>query len=448
MKLETLKKKLEADGIRRVKLGGFDIDGVLRGKYVSLEKFLSAAEKGLGFCDVVFGWDISDVLYDEAKITGWHTGYPDLHATVDLSTYRVIPWEPDTAAFLLRLHPDVGPRNLLERVEKQAEAMGLAVRAGAEFEFFLFRETPETLASGSIARPQPMDPGMFGYSWLRTSQASDLMHDLLDGCERFDVPMEGLHTETGPGVYEAAMKARTLLAAGDHAALFKTAVKEIAARHGVVASFMAKWTLDYPGCSGHLHQSLWDPEGKRNLFHDPKDPLGMSKLFRHYIGGQQRLLPELMACLAPTVNSYKRLVEGTWAPLNASWGLENRTCALRVITGPGASATRVEVRAGGADINPYVAFAATVGAGLYGIEHGLEPTAPVEGNAYEARGPKARPLPRTLKEATAALKRSKAAREILGEEFVEHYLITRTWEVREFERAVTDWELKRYFEAV
>ncbi|RMG10455.1 MAG: glutamine synthetase [Deltaproteobacteria bacterium] len=448
MKLETLKKRFEEDGVRRVKIGGFDIDGVLRGKYVSLEKFLSAAEKGLGFCDVVFGWDIGDILYDNVKLTGWHTGYPDLHATVDLSTYRLIPWEPETAAFLLRLHPEVGPRSVLERVEKKAEAMGFRVLTGAEFEFFLFKETPDTLAAGGIASPQPMDPGMFGYSWLRSSQASALMHDLLDGCEAFDVPMEGLHTETGPGVYEAAMKARTLVAAADHAALFKTAVKEIASRHGVTASFMAKWSLAYPGCSGHLHQSLWDAAGKKNLFHDPDDPRGMSKLFRHYLAGQQRLLPELTACIAPTVNSYKRFVEGTWAPLNATWGIENRTCALRVITGPGKNATRVEVRATGADINPYVAYAATVGAGLYGIEQGLEPTEPVTGNAYEAKGAKARPLPRSLKDAVSALKRSRAAREILGEDFVDHYVRTREWEVRAFEGAVTDWELKRYFELV
>jgi glutamine synthetase len=191
-----------------------------------------------------------------------------------------------------------------------------------------------------------------------------------------------------------------------------------------------------------VHQSLWSLDGARNTFHDPRGEGGASKTLRHYLGGQLKLMPELTALYWPTINSYKRSVENTWAPTSATWGRENRTCALRVI-GPDAKAMRVEFRLLGADMNPYVGMAASLAAGLWGIEHEVEPGEPVTGNAY--RGDAA-PLPRNLRDAITLLDRSPVARELLGEEFVDHYLRTRTWEVRQYERAVTTWELERYFE--
>src|SRR5512138_3107726 len=348
--------------VRHAKIGGFDVDGVWRGKYVSLEKLRSAAKGGLGFCDVVFGWDVADELYDNGKVTGWHTGYPDAHAVVDVSTARVIPWEPDTAALVLDFVNEDGtpyeasPRQLLRRVGERARAMGFLPRFGSEYEYFLFRETPETLREKGFRGLVPLSPGMFGYSWLRSSANAGLVHALVDGLEAFGVPVEGMHTETGPGVYETAVRYDDLERAADQAALLKTAVKEICARHGVTACFMAKWNAALPGCSGHLHESLWDLPGETNRFHDPAAPDGASALLRHYVGGQLTLMPELTALHWPTINSYKRSVENTWAPTTATWGRENRTAAVRVIGGS-PKAMRVEYRQLAADMNAYIGMA-------------------------------------------------------------------------------------------
>jgi glutamine synthetase len=208
---------------------------------------------------------------------------------------------------------------------------------------------------------------------------------------------------------------------------------------------MAKWNADLPGASGHIHQSLW--QGGKNVFAAEDDPNGLSKTMRHYLAGQIELMPEMTALYSPTINSYKRYVPGVWAPLTASWGFENRTCAIRVIGAGDAKATRVEYRQTAADINPYVSIAACLAAGLYGIARELTPPPPASGDASVA-GKLHRALPRTLTDATKLLDESAVAREILGSPFVDHYVRTRQWEIRQFERAVTDWELRRYFEPI
>jgi len=444
---------LEARGITRAKIGGFDLDGVLRGKYISLDKLRSALSSGFGFCDVIFGWDIADVLYDNAKITGWHTGYPDAHAVLDTSTLRFPPWEPGTAAMLADFRDEQGgphpacPRSLLRGVIDRAAAMGFEAKFACEFEFFLFHETPHSLHEKGFRDLSPLSPGMFGYSWVREGQQRRLMADILDTMRAFDIEIEGLHTETGPGVYEAAIRYDDVLSAADKAALFKVAMKQIAHENNLSVTFMAKWNADLPGSSGHLHQSLW--RHGDNVFCDSKSLDGMSKTLRHYIGGQCALMPELTALYSPTINSYKRYVPGVWAPLTATWGVENRTTAVRLI-GLGTPAARVEYRQTAADINPYIAMATCLAAGLYGIEREIEPPAPVRGDAGagNASEPERKPLPRSLADATRLLAESRAAREILGESFVDHYVRTRDWEVRQYERAVTEWELKRYFEAI
>lgn len=441
--------ELERRGITRAKIGGFDLDGVLRGKYVSLEKLRSALDKGFGFCDVIFGWDIGDILYDNSRVTGWHTGYPDAHAVLDPNTLRTIPWEPGVAAMLADFRDHAGgphpacPRSLLKRVVEHAERLGFDAMVGSEFEFFLFQETRDSLVQKDFKQLVPLDPGMMGYSWVRAGQDSDLMRDLMDGLADFDCELEGLHTETGPGVYEAAIRYDHALQAADKAALFKAAVKQIAHRHGLSVTFMAKWNAELPGCSGHMHQSLY--KNGKNAFHDPKAPRHMSRIMRSYIAGQLQLMPELTALYSPTINSYKRYVPGVWAPLVASWGVDNRTCALRIIDLGSESGQRIEYRQTAADMNPYVAMAASLAAGLWGVEQELEPPAPVEGDAG-TDGPHR--LPRSLAEATRMLQKSKVAPTLLGDEFVDHYVRTRDWEVRCYERAVTDWELRRYFELI
>lgn len=450
MDAKEIRERFEAKGIRHVKVGGFDVDGILRGKLVSLDKFWGSVEKGFGFCDVIFGWDSQDALYDNAKVTGWHTGYPDTPSWIDLATFRVLPYEPDTAAFLVdfrdadgKAHPAC-PRSLLKRIDARARAAGYAARFSAEFEFWVFEETPQSLHAKHFQDLKSVSPGMFGYSWLREAQRAPFLHDILDACERFDIHVEGLHTETGPGVFEVAIAHDEALGAADQAALFKTLMKEIAGRHGLCVTFMAKWNAKLPGSSGHLHQSLWDAAMTTPLFHDAKGPDGLSPLALHYIGGLCKLAPELTALFAPTINAYKRYVPGVWAPTTASWAVENRTSAIRVINGPGKNATRVEFRQTAADINPYIAMATCLAAGLWGIEHAVAPPERATGDASKAKN--LPPIPHSLERATEALRASAAAKEILGAEFVDHYARTREWEVRQYQKSVSDWELERYFE--
>lgn len=450
--IEELRRDFSEKGIRKVKIGGFDVDGVLRGKYISLEKFWSALEKGFGFCDVIFGWDISDQLYDNAEVTGWSTGYPDTLARIDASTFRVLPDAPDTANFLVDFYTNDGrphpacPRNLLKKVRQRAMDAGFTSKFSAEFEFWVFEETPRSLHDKGFRGLEPLSPGMFGYSWLRQAQHQALVDDILDTCSEYDIEVEGIHTETGPGVWEAAIRYEDVLAAADKAALFKTTVKQVCSRHDLSVTFMAKWNADLPGSSGHLHQSLWDAGGHINLFAAAGSDQ-LSETGRHYLGGLLKLAPEMTAFYSPFINSYKRYVPGVWAPLNASWGLENRTCAARVILGPSDSAARIEFRQTASDINPYIAIAACLGSGLFGVDRAIEPPEQTRGDATAIDDP-ALALPLTLEAALQQLRRSENAHEILGEPFVDHYIRTRDWECREYNRAVSEWELRRYFEAV
>ena len=447
MDAQQIRALFEERGIRKVKVGGFDVDGLLRGKLISLAKFWSAVEKGFGFCDVIFGWDIADQLYDNVTVTGWDSGYPDALAKIDLSTFRVLPYEPDTACFLVDFYTQDGkphpacPRNLLKRIVARAESAGYKATFSAELEFWVFKESPASLEEKGFANLEPLSPGMFGYSWLREGQYQDWVHDLLDTLQAFDIEVEGFHTETGPGVWEAAIRYDDVIRAADKAALFKTTVKQICHRHGLVPTFMAKWNPDLPGSSGHMHQSLWDGEGEKNLFATSSGEL--SELGKRYLAGIIDTLPDLTACYSPFINSFSRYVPGLWAPLTASWGVENRTCALRVIGGKGAAA-RIELRQTAADLNPYIAMAAALGSGLRGIEDALELPPETKGDA-SAQGA---PLPVTLDAAVRRLSESDKARGILGEPFVDHYVRTREWEVREHRRSVSSWQLKRYFESV
>jgi glutamine synthetase len=444
-----IRNYLTQRGIEHVKIGVFDGDAILRGKYLSRDKFLAALTKNLGFCDVILGWDSNDQLFDNTKFTGWHTAYPDATVRVLPATRREIPFEPKTALFLGEFAgpaESVCPRGTLRRVLERAASMGYQVSAAAEYEFFLFEETPQSVRDKGYRNLKTMTPGAFGYSVLRSSVHSELYHELLELGQTMRFPIEGLHTETGPGVLEAALSYCEALEAADRAALFKTFAKVLAQRHGLMATFMAKWSNSVPGQSGHLHISLRTADGG-TVFHDPAKPNEISDAMRWFIGGQQALMPELLAMVACTVNSYSRLVPGYWAPTSATWGIENRTTALRVIRG-GASSQRVEYRIAAADINPYLALAAAIGSGLWGIEHRIEPDAPIAGNAYDRFHAPERRLPATLAEAAERLAASKPARALFGDALVEHHAATRVWEEREFRKAITDWELARYFEII
>jgi glutamine synthetase len=447
---EEARRLVEEGGHAHLKVGLADIDGVLRGKYLSKDKFLSALEKGFGFCDVVVGWDSNDQLYDNVTYTGWHTAYPDAPVRLLPETGRVLPFENRIPFFLCELAEEaeaICPRGLLRRVLRQAEEMGFATSAAFEYEFFVFEETPDSVREKGYRDLKPFTPGYFGYSVLRSSVHAELYHELLETCRTMDMALEGLHTETGPGVLEAAITVDEALRAADKAVLFKTFTKVIAQRRGLMATFMAKWSNNWPGQSGHIHLSLKDRATGKPLFHEARDERGISATMRYFIGGQQKLMPEILAMVASTVNSYSRLIPGFWAPTSATWGIENRTTALRAIPGS-PSAQRVEYRIAAADANPYIALAAALASGLWGVANKIEPQEPVAGNAYELAAASELELPRSLWEAAQRLKGSATARSLFGDAFVDHFAATREWEEREFRKHITDWELARYFEII
>lgn len=442
-------------GANKVKLAIVDIDGVLRGKYVSLEKFASLLENGGGFCDCVFGWDVADVLYDNTEFTGWHTAYPDAQFRLDVSTER---WLPDEnipfflADFVDRdgetPHP-VCPRQVFKKVMERARKMGFGLTLAFEYEFFLFNENAHTIREKNYQNLTPFTPGMFGYSVIRNSTHDSLYNEFMDYFERMNIQIEGLHCETGPGVWEAALRYDNGLSAVDKAAVFKTFCKVFFQKRGIMPTFMARWNVELPGQSGHIHQSLYSLKTKKPIFYDKKNNFGMSEVMQHYVAGQTKYLKSFLALAAQNINSYTRLVKGFWAPTASTWGVENRTTALRVIPGSEKS-QRVEFRVGSADANPYLAAAAIVGAGLLGIEKKLKLEKPVKGSAYEVQDDmgEEKQFPTNLRDSIENLRKSKEARDLFGETFVKHYIQTREWEVRQHERAITDWQLKRYFEII
>ena len=440
---------IEERGLAHIKVGLFDNDGVMRGKYMSKSKFIASLDKGFAFCDVILGWDVKDQLYDNAKYTGWHTGYPDAPVRILPHTCRDVIGEEGMLLFIAEFAEEaeaVCPRGTLRRVIEKADSMGFNAFAALEYEFFLFNETPKSIREKNFRNLETITPDWFGYSMIRNSVHADLYQDILSMSETMDFPIEGIHSETGPGVIEAAIAVDNAEAAADKGALFKTFMKVLAQKQGLMATFMAKWSGDYPGQSGHIHLSLQNKDGS-SAFYDPSQTHSMSKTQRHFLAGQQALMPEFLCMIAPTINSYSRMIPGFWAPTDATWGVENRTTALRVIPGS-ASSQRVEYRLGAADANPYLALAAALASGLYGIEHELEPQPQVKGNAYEQTHDASLALPATLWDAAQRFKQSVAAKSCFGEAFVEHFAISREWEEREFRKHVTDWEMERYFEII
>lgn len=440
-------------GVTKIKLGLTDIDGVIRGKYVSVDKFAALMEKHGGFCDCVFGWDVDDQLYEADGYTGWHSGFPDTGFKLLADTERWLP-EENSPYFIAQFievdgaeHP-LCPRTRLQSVLDRFAERGLTVRSGFEYEFFVFNENPHSVRAKGYRDLQPVTPGNFGYSVLRSSVESDLFGGLMDYARALDCDLEGLHCETGPGVWEAALKSKLGVEAADRASLFKTFAKVFLQKRDLIGTFMAKWSMDYPGQSGHFHFSVGD-EDSVNQFYAESAANGMSSLQRHAVGGLQKYLPELLVMLAPTINSYTRLVKGAWAPTAATWGIENRTAAIRVIPGS-RNSQRIECRVGGADGNPYLVAAAVLAAALQGIEEALEPTAPVQGNAYELQDalPPDQQFAGNLRSAAERFAGSEVAARHLGSEFVDHFVMTRLWECSEYERNLNSWQLERYFEII
>ncbi|KAF8969643.1 hypothetical protein BDZ97DRAFT_1959621 [Flammula alnicola] len=452
------------------------VDGVLRGKFMSKEKFLSAAKSdGFGFCSVIFGWDIHDAVYSrELLISNKANGYRDIIAVIDLSSFRRIPWEHNVPFFLVSfLDPDtkeplsVDPRGVLKSATDRAQAAGYECFSGVEYEYFNFKETAHSAAEKNYTNLEPLTPGMHGYSLLRTQLNNEYFHALFDESVRFDVAIEGHHTETGPGVLETALAYTSALRMADNAILFKYTAKSVGMKYGVIPSFMAKPWGGLPGCSGHVHISLRNKEG-RNIFAVSdaelktgrdnaanEDTKFISQEAEWFLAGILDGIADVMPALVPTINGYKRLVGGEafWAPNAVTYGYDSRAASIRIISPPSCppAATRMEVRIPGADMNPYFALSAIFLLGLRGINKKLSlPGPPISHFTPEDRSNgKIKMLPTSLEAATARMMRPESiAREpeVFGDDFVEHYGGTREHEVKLWNEAVTNWEVERYLE--
>jgi glutamine synthetase len=461
MDRDEIKRLIEEGKVEYVKIGTPDIEGVYRGKRVAAQHFLNSLADGFAQCDVIFGWDIAENILPNLKVSNWEHGFADVMLRPDLSTFRLVPWEERVASCVCDIWTEhgepfqVSPRYVLSRVVERARALGFEPLAAAELEFRFFRETMVSLRAKDYGPGlQPLNPGMNCYAVSQASADDALLRRIASAMRDHGIEIEGYNREHGPAMYEMNLHYAGALTAADHTMLFKTGVKEICHQQGLTACFMAKWNDQEDGSSGHSHISLWDRNQERNLFWDENAEEHMSVCMRHFLAGVLDRLPEMMAFYAPVINSYKRYVEGTWAPLNTTWGMENRTCAVRIISN-GKRAMRIENRVPGADANFYLVIAALLASGLSGIERQLPLPARLDGNAYDpaaivqalATG-QVRPLARNLAAATDLLERSECARAYLGEEFVEHYVATRRWEIREHEKAVTNWERRRYLELI
>lgn len=459
----------------KVKLAGLDVDGIPRGKYVSKTKFLSIAKPSsdFGFCSVIFGWDMHDTVYpQELLVSNKANGYRDLSAKVDLGTFRRIPWENNAPLFLIRFYnPDgsplaVCPRNLLKGVSEEVRSEGgWECMAGAEFEYFQFRETAQSLASKNWIGLTPLTPGNHGYSLLRTTLNKDYFLELFDAAEAFGIDIEGHHTETGPGVYETALAYTEVTRMADMAVLYKLLAKSVGIKHGIVPTFMAKPWANLAGCSGHIHVSLRHPTTGRNVFaltpeeiknggrKDAKydDVRYLSQVGEWFLAGVMTGLPDIMPLLCPTINSYKRLATGEtyWAPNICSYGYDSRLASVRILGPPDVpeSGTRFEVRVPGADLNAQYAFAAVFALGLHGIKEKLElPFAPMD-TSKSIKEQDLIYLPTSLEAATQRfMAKESLARKVLGDTLVDHFGGTRLHEVQLFNQTVTSWEMERYME--
>lgn len=438
---EIFASKLKEMGARNVHIGMVDAEGEFRHKAVDAEKAVKLVREGYSFCEVLYYWTLNEVPFRQ-------TAFPDRPAFIDVDSLRPYPFGTDAAFCIADFGGDFGrrsSRNVLRGLIDQLADDGLTLYSAFEFEFNLFAESRAQMAERGFANPKSFAPENRTYSLQTAAVYSDLIEGLKDTMTGLEVPLDALHSELGPGFFEAPLTYSKGLRGADNAAIFKNFARAYFARNGIVAGFMAKLSQSLPGNSGHLHVSLRDAEG-RPVFVDSGDPHGISDRCRHFIGGVNLLMPELLAMVAGTVNSYKRLIPGTWAPTMPSWGIQNRTCAQRVINDK-PDATRVEFRVPAADANPYATLAFCLGAGLYGMRNRIDPGAPVEGNAYALTCDPSKALPRNLGEAAERLAGSAHAREIFGEDFIETYAAIRQKENADYQthlNEISPWEINRY----
>jgi glutamine synthetase len=427
-----------------------DLQGRLMGKRVTASFFLDqVGRSGMHACAYLLTVDVDMNPLPGYRLASWKTGYQDFHAVCDFGTLRRIPWLQKTALVLCNLvdhhgHPiEESPRRILARQVERAAAAGYRVLVASELEFVLFKDSYEGAKKKRYFDLEPIGYYAEDYHIFQTTKEEWVHRDIRNGMVGAGIRVESSKGEWSAGQQEINLRYGDPIPSADDHVIYKNGAKEIAHQKGVALTFMAKYDINQAGSSFHLHSSLWDPAGRQNLFQQDGSPAG-SPLFRHWVAGQMALARELAWFYAPYVNSYKRYQAGTFAPTRIAWAWDNRTTGFRVC-GEGAS-LRIENRIPGADANPYLAYAATIAAGLYGIEHKLEPPPLYQGSAYD--DPSLPQVPGSLHEAIAELEKSQVARAVLGEAVFEHYLHTARLEQEAFDRVVTNWELERNFERI
>jgi glutamine synthetase len=449
---ESLEHMVKAGEIDTVLETMPDMQGRLVGKRLDAHFFLNhVAREGSHHCSYLLGTDVEMNTLPGFKMTNWRTGYHDFKVRPDQRTLRPVPWLEKTAIVIGDVFTDddkpveESPRRILQRQVDRIAAMGFTAKMASELEFYLFRDPYDEARKRHYQDMNPYGNYIQDYHILATTKEEGIVRQIRNAMNAAGIPVEGSKGEWGYGQEELNLEYSDPVEMADRHVLYKHGSKEIAALNGVSITFMAKWNAEQAGSSFHLHSSLWDASG-RAVFWDEQQPLGMSKLFQHYLAGQLAYTSEMMYFYAPFINSYKRYREGTFAPIRLAWGHDNRTCGLRVIGEHGS--IRVENRVPGADANPYLAFAATIAAGIAGIERRLELPEMFTGDAYESNGRNVPRVPGALYESIRTLEQSQLAREAFGEQVVNHYLNSAREEQSAYDHAVTNWELDRYFERI
>jgi glutamine synthetase len=440
--IKEVSAQIETHGIQTVILAGTDPIGVQRGKRVSVPYFLKCYEDGINFASYI----MTTTTMDEVLPGVFDTGIPDVRGIPDLTSFRIAPWENNTAICLMDWHyPDGRPHPLCPRGELKRQVARLRERGhmelfSLELEFYLFRTPLAAVRAGGWATIESSQKDIHCYSVIEGFHWESVVSQIRAS---FGDQIEGCMPEWGPGQFEINLYRSDAISMADTAVIFKIAVKEIAAKAGFSATFMAKWHEDHTGSSGHIHQSLRDAKTGKSAFHEEARPHRMSRLFESYTAGQLRLFRPLILLFAPNQNSYKRFQPDSFAGSTQTWGIDNRTVTYRVIN-TSESRCRLETRVGGADVNPYLAFAGCIGAGLWGIDQDLSLPPPGTGNCYNAAGVVM--APRSLEEAARELAESTVAREAVSPPIIDNLVRIALWEADVFKAKVTDLERRRYFE--
>lgn len=450
MTLAELKKAVQSGEIDTVIMAQTDMQGRLMGKRFHAQHFLDSGVEETHACNYLLTVDMEMEPVPGFKSASWEKGYGDYTMKPDLKTLRRIPWLEGTALVLCDVldhhsHAEVpvSPRAILKKQLQRLDAMGLSAMMATELEFYLFEESFEEAHARGYRDLNLISPYNEDYHIFQTTKEEDVMRTVRNGLYGAGIVVECSKGEAWAGQEEINVRYADALTAADNHVIIKNGVKEMAWAQGRAATFMAKWNYTAAGSSSHIHQSLWSKDSKTPVFLDKKGEYGMSKMMSQYLAGLLAHASDFTCFLAPNINSYKRFQAGTFAPTKAIWSMDNRTAGYR-ICGPDTKGIRIECRVGGADLNPYLAFASQIAAGIAGIEQGLELEPEFKGDAYVAK--KAREIPRTLRDAAAALKKSKMLRAAFGDDVVDHYVHAAEWEQFEYDRRVTDWEIARGFE--